>query len=69
MGKTVSILDWRPIATTPADADLELSAFDTSEYAVAFWCFPADVMGWAGAMCALIGPCRFSRPIGDGGFV
>jgi hypothetical protein len=28
------------------------------------WCSPADVMARAGAMCVLISPCRFSRPIG-----
>ena len=33
------------------------------------WCSRADVMHRAGAMRALIGPCRFNRPIGGGGIV
>ncbi len=33
------------------------------------WCSPADAMSRAGVMCALIGPCRFGRPIGGGGIV
>ena len=36
---------------------------------IMLWCSPADVMSWAGATCALIGPCRFNRPIGGGGVV
>ena len=44
--KTVSILDWKPIATTPADADLELSVYDNSEYhALVFPC-RRDGLGW-----------------------
>ena len=31
------------------------------------WYSPADVMDRAGAMCALIGRCRFGRPTGGGG--
>ena len=33
------------------------------------WCFPANVMEQGGAMCALIGPCHFIRPIGGDGIV
>ena len=31
MEKTVSTLDWRPVTTAPADADLELSIYDNSD--------------------------------------
>ena len=33
------------------------------------WYSPAGVMDRAGAMCALVGPCRFGRPTGGGGIV
>jgi hypothetical protein len=37
---------WRPIATAPADVELELSIFDNREYhALAFPCRRAD-LGW-----------------------
>ena len=40
------ILDWRPIATAPADADLELSIYDNGEYhALVFPC-RRDGSGW-----------------------
>ena len=46
MGKTVHILDWRPIATAPADVDLELSIYDGGEYhALVFPC-RRDGSGW-----------------------
>jgi hypothetical protein len=46
MEKTVPILDWRPIATAPADADLELSVYDKGEYhALVFPC-RRDESGW-----------------------
>ena len=39
MEKTVSTLDWRPVITAPADADLELSIYDNGEYhALVFPC-------------------------------
>jgi hypothetical protein len=31
------------------------------------WCSPADVMDRVGAMCELIGQCRFGRLTGVGG--
>lgn len=38
--------DWNPIATAPADADLELSIYDQGEYhALAFPC-RRDGSGW-----------------------
>ena len=46
METTVSILDWRPIATAPAYADLELSVYDNGEYhALVFPC-RRDGSGW-----------------------
>jgi hypothetical protein len=57
MGKNVHILEWRPIATAPADADLELSINDDGEYhALVFPC-RRDGLG-----------CRdVSRPVGGRG--
>jgi hypothetical protein len=34
MEKTISTLDWRPIATAPANADLQLSVYENGEYHV-----------------------------------
>ena len=46
MEKTVSILDWKPIATAPVDADLELSVYNEGEYhALVFPC-RRDGSGW-----------------------
>ena len=46
MEKTVLNLDWRPIGTAPADADLELSVYDRGEYhALVFPC-RRDGSGW-----------------------
>ena len=46
MGKTVPALDWRPIVTAPADADLEVSIYDNGEYhALVFPC-RRDGVGW-----------------------
>jgi hypothetical protein len=46
MEKTVSTLDWRPIATAPAGADLEISVYDRGEYhALVFPC-QRDGAGW-----------------------
>ena len=64
METTVSILDWRPIATAPADLELVSTPVNIMR-----WCSLADVMDRAGAMWALIGPCRSSRPTGGGGIV
>jgi len=39
MEKIISTLEWRPITTAPADADLELSIYDNGEYhALVFPC-------------------------------
>ena len=55
MEKTDPILDWRPIATAPADADLELSVYDKGEYhALVFPCRRAE-SGWRDV--------RVNRPI------
>jgi hypothetical protein len=46
MEKTVSTLDWRPIATAPANADLQLSVYENGEYhALVFPC-RRDGSGW-----------------------
>jgi hypothetical protein len=46
MEKIIPTLDWRPIATAPAGADLELSVYDNSEYhALVFPC-RRDSLGW-----------------------
>ena len=46
MGKTVSSEDWRPIATAPADANLELSVYEDGEFhALVFPC-RRDGDGW-----------------------
>ena len=40
------VSDWKPIATAPAEADLELSIYDNGEYhALAFPC-RRDGTGW-----------------------
>jgi len=55
--------DWSPIATAPADADLELSIYDEGEYHA----LPADAKAQAGAMWAQTVLCHWSRRIGGHG--
>jgi hypothetical protein len=45
-GKAIPMSDWNPIATAPADTDLELSIYDQGEdHALAFPC-RRDGSGW-----------------------
>ena len=46
MEKTVSTLDWKPVTTAPADADLELSIYDNGEYHSLVFPCRRDGSGW-----------------------
>ena len=46
MGKK---LDWQPIATAPADADLELSSYELGEYVALVFPCRRDDSGWRDA--------------------
>ena len=68
MEKTVLHLDWRPIATAPADANLELSIYDKGEYHTLVFPCRRDGAGWRD-VCANRPVPLLSRPIGGGGIV
>jgi hypothetical protein len=53
---------WQPIASAPADVELELGIYDKGEYHA-----PASLRALAGAMSAPIVPCGLIRPIGGFG--
>ena len=56
---------WNPVATAPANVELELCIYDSGEYH-ALAC-PAGAMAWVGLMCASIRWCQFGLPTGDRG--
>jgi hypothetical protein len=58
MEKTVSALDWMPITTAAADADLELSVYENGEYhALVFPC-RRDGSGWRDVRANRLMPLR-----------
>jgi hypothetical protein len=59
------VADWKPIATAPVDADLELSIYEDGEYhALVFPC-RRDGSSWRDATAN--GRCRCSQRIGGRG--
>jgi hypothetical protein len=56
---------WQPIASAPADVELELGIYDKGEYYALASLVGARAL--AGAMSAPIVPCGLSRPIGGFG--
>jgi hypothetical protein len=59
------MLEWKPIATTPANVDLEVSVYDKGEYHALI--FLVGVMVQAGLMHAPIGAFCLSLRIGGRG--
>ena len=61
MEKTIFDLDWRPIATAPADADLELSVYENGEYHAFVFPCRRDGAGWRDVRANR--PCRLADPL------
>jgi hypothetical protein len=58
MEKCISKTPWKPVATAPADAELELSVYEDGEYhALAFPC-RREGMGWTDVRLNRMVPIR-----------